>query len=440
MTEPTLLQILDAVHTLRSAIEQLPQLLKLNPGQMDLPGGLSDLSINMGVLRRGNIIVSNTNKEITDPAFSGMFLASPPITIGGIPVALGGINAGTLNFWLNYLDGSAGFGGGNGILSSLGLLIKAGTSGGIILPDGTVSTNQHSVTFVEPSTLKVIAQMLGYSEYSSSYEVLEILAQASVSDNVAIRLNLLDSSGNSYPLVIEPNSLTFKGVGITTQDDFYRDGWSLIPGTPTYASATSINVAGTLADMFQVGDNIRLFQSTNGGYSYFRVTTVGSSTLTVTPLGAVNVLNESILTAHYSHLKTPLGVLTSTPQIMVMAFNGRVASNVTSYANQVMTSTDNNRVVCKLPSGVISNLRVCTMTSQPSGNNLEVKVTVDFAASGVEVTIPFSSASGWYEDTSSTVATNGTIVQVSVKNALRGSGTVGDSAYITCVQFDFTPN
>ncbi len=78
-------------------------------------GALDELvSVDLGVMRAGNFLALVTAREPTYADATGVFLSAAGEAFGNVLAHLGGVNLGQLQFWLNSLDGSAGFSGGAG--------------------------------------------------------------------------------------------------------------------------------------------------------------------------------------------------------------------------------------------------------------------------------------------------------------------------------------
>lgn len=82
------------------------------------------------------------------------------------------------------------------------------------------------------------------------------------------------------------------------------DGWQAVADTWTYASATTINVPSGATSLYQVGDKIKLTQTTA---KYFIVTAVANTLLTVTGGSDYSVANAAITSPCYSHSDYPFG-------------------------------------------------------------------------------------------------------------------------------------
>lgn len=82
----------------------------------------------------------------------------------------------------------------------------------------------------------------------------------------------------------------------------YDDGWRAVTDSWAYASSTTITVPSDATTKYDVGDLIRLVQTTT---KYFRVTAVASTTLTVFGPSGDTVANAAISSIYYSKVSTP---------------------------------------------------------------------------------------------------------------------------------------
>lgn len=82
------------------------------------------------------------------------------------------------------------------------------------------------------------------------------------------------------------------------------DGWQLVSDSWSYASVTTITVPTGAASLYQIGDKIKLTQTTA---KYFIVTAVADTLLTVTGGSDYSVANAAITSPYYSHSDYPLG-------------------------------------------------------------------------------------------------------------------------------------
>lgn len=82
-------------------------------------------------------------------------------------------------------------------------------------------------------------------------------------------------------------------------------GWNASPGTPTYASSTTITVPAGASSIYDIGDKIWIVASSSNYYFY--VTAVSSTLLTVTGGSDYSVPNISFTSMSYSKVLTPNG-------------------------------------------------------------------------------------------------------------------------------------
>lgn len=82
------------------------------------------------------------------------------------------------------------------------------------------------------------------------------------------------------------------------------DGWTATSDSWTYASATTITIPAGGASLYQIGDRIKLTQTT---VKYFYVTAVADTLLTITGGSDYTLVNAAISAISYSHIVNPLG-------------------------------------------------------------------------------------------------------------------------------------
>lgn len=82
------------------------------------------------------------------------------------------------------------------------------------------------------------------------------------------------------------------------------DGWNAVADTWTYASATTITVPTGAASLYQIGDKIKLTQTT---VKYFFVTAVADTLLTITGGSDYTLANAAITLPYVSHEENPVG-------------------------------------------------------------------------------------------------------------------------------------
>lgn len=81
-------------------------------------------------------------------------------------------------------------------------------------------------------------------------------------------------------------------------------GWTVLPATLTYASATTMNTSADLTGVIGVGDKIKLTQTSA---KYFIVTVITANLITVYGGTDYTVESATITTPYYSKVKTPFG-------------------------------------------------------------------------------------------------------------------------------------
>jgi len=104
------------------------------------------------------------------------------------------------------------------------------------------------------------------------------------------------------------------------------DGWIPAGETWTYASATTFTISGDKTGKHQVGDKLKLTQTT---IKYFRIAGISYSspntTVTVDGFGIYTIANATITSPYYSKAESPQGF----PQRQVLLFSGTSSASVT---------------------------------------------------------------------------------------------------------------
>lgn len=120
-------QILQRIEAMIAEIIALPQRLTVVGGQVQVHAGLSDISVNLGVVTAGEFRAGNGR----DPGkgFTGVRIAYPGMTYSGSDWHIVGVNNDALQFGLRATDGVAVAGGGVVTLNSNGISIDVPTSG-----------------------------------------------------------------------------------------------------------------------------------------------------------------------------------------------------------------------------------------------------------------------------------------------------------------------
>lgn len=109
-----------------------------------------------------------------------------------------------------------------------------------------------------------------------------------------------------YPIATQSRAETFTNKTLTSP--IFQgtvDGWISANETPTYASATTINVAAGAASKYMKGDKIGFVQS--AAWKYFYVVTVADTLLTLTGGSDYTVADAAITQFQYSHAENPIG-------------------------------------------------------------------------------------------------------------------------------------
>lgn len=81
-------------------------------------------------------------------------------------------------------------------------------------------------------------------------------------------------------------------------------GWQTVPDSWSYASSTTITVPSGAASIYQIGDKIKITQTTD---KFFIVTAVADTLLTVTGGSDYSVANAAITSPYISRIERPFG-------------------------------------------------------------------------------------------------------------------------------------
>ena len=171
-----------------------------------------------------------------------------------------------------------------------------------------------------------------YSDYHTGGGTFEQLyasmAVAAVPTELTIKIEISPSDFvdviyfDSAYLYTVPSQISTKAkaaLGFVTTDDISQadalsavtDGWTSANETWTYASATTFTISGDKTSKYQVGDKIRLTQTT---VKYFYITVIsysagtGLTTMTVSATvggTAYSVANAAITAPYFSKMETP---------------------------------------------------------------------------------------------------------------------------------------
>lgn len=154
------------------------------------------------------------------------------------------------------------------------------------------------------------------------------------------------------------------------------DAWTPVSVTWTYGSATTINVPTGAASLYQIGDKIKITQTTE---KFFYVIAVADTLLTVTGGSDYTVANATITSPYYSHAENPVGFPSN--------FNWAPARTVSGGTVPTYTEKDISyfRINGGILIGAISWVNLSGGTAGAGGNNLTFNLPVaaksaDFSA------------------------------------------------------------
>lgn len=141
--------------------------------------------------------------------------------------------------------------------------------------------------------------------------------------------------------------------GVNTITDIYPssisgglDGWTPALETWVYNSVNSFKISGDYRTIYQVGDKLKLTQTTD---KYFRITAISYSspdtTVTVESFGLYALTNATITSPCFSRIESPLGF----PLREKVLFSGTPSASVTlsessAYFNRLIVYIDGNNV------------------------------------------------------------------------------------------------
>lgn len=143
---------------------------------------------------------------------------------------------------------------------------------------------------------------------SSGNEVIKTPATAAATNEITVT----NAANGNFPTISATGSsdanvdllLIGKGTGSARHAGPY-DGWVAANETWTYASATTFTTASSaLAGVLQVGDRIKLTQTT---VKYFYVIGISGTTITITGGTDYTLANAAITLPFYSHEVSPTG-------------------------------------------------------------------------------------------------------------------------------------
>jgi hypothetical protein len=200
-------------------------------------------------------------------------------------------------------------------------------------------------------------------------------------------------------------------------------GWANAFETWTYNSSTSFKISGDKTSKYQVGDKLKLTQTTD---KFFMITNVSYSspdtTITVNGFNLYTVANSAITNPFYSRIESPLGF----PRRVVVLFNSTPAASVTlseSNANfdRILvhyTNSSANTSLFMLPNGV--STIVIGQVGLLDGNYAQRLATCSITLSGTNI-----SCSAIGANYTADLRSNNTYVFSDAKTTLKISKVIG---------------
>ncbi len=162
-------------------------------------------------------------------------------------------------------------------------------------------------------------------------------------------------------------------------------GWIPAGETWAYASATTFTISGDKTDKYQIGDRLKLTQTT---VKYFRITDISYSspntTITISGMVLYTFVNATVTDPFYSKMENPQGF----PQKEKLLFNGTASASITLSE----TSANFDRLLIQ----IILNSRNFTTTLFVGGSGVVPTVIQGLMDEGYRVRTagPVLSASG----------------------------------------------
>jgi len=103
-------------------IERLERLADASFNRDTKANNLSEVSCDLGEIRMGRFLATESDGDPTDAEFSGVFMSSEPEYFNGAEYHFGGVKLGALKFGANSDTGEADFYGGNAHIGAEGLV------------------------------------------------------------------------------------------------------------------------------------------------------------------------------------------------------------------------------------------------------------------------------------------------------------------------------
>lgn len=170
---------------------------------------------------------------------------------------------------------------------------------------------------------------------TSSTEELNILNGVTTTHTELNQLDDVEVGGTATGDIVtvdDTQTLTNKTLGSPLFEGTW-DGWMAANETWTYASSSTFTVSGDVTSKYQIGDKLKLTQTT---VKYFRITAISYSspntTITVSGMVLYSLASATITNPFYSRIETPFGF----PLRDKLLFSGTPAASIT------LSETSNN--------------------------------------------------------------------------------------------------
>jgi hypothetical protein len=119
----TLDKVYDILAEVRDYVTQLLLNAVINPDQIHIEGGLSDIDFRLGLIQAGEFRSGNGREP--GGGFSGVRIGYPAFSYASQDWNIAGVDNDLIQFGIRASDGTALFGGGGGILSADGITLYA---------------------------------------------------------------------------------------------------------------------------------------------------------------------------------------------------------------------------------------------------------------------------------------------------------------------------
>jgi hypothetical protein len=196
------------------------------------------------------------------------------------------------------------------------------------------------------------------------------MPQYNIDNDTAYPLKTTPTQTDQF-IVIDKDAGVVKKVVLSNM----IDGWINVSSTWSYASATTITVPTGAASLYQMGDKIRITQTT---VKYFYIIGVADTLLTVTGGSDYSVANAAITVKAYSHASNPMGF----PAAFNYTPTGISATNVTLTGRFSVCGRICNADVMAVFAGGITFTTMPTLPIPSSANIINNSAKQTMAGSG----------------------------------------------------------